>query len=106
MDDLDRMARGHPSSSAAAASAGAAAAASRKASAPASLQPHTAKGERLLRERLEREALAESEGSEPMLQEDAEVTTRYQIQAHDIMEVNLIYFFAERGRRQLCYESG
>ena len=77
MDDLDRMARGHPSSSAAAASAGAAAAAaSRKASAPASLQPHTAKGERLLRERLEREALAESEGSEPMLQEDAEVTTR------------------------------
>ena len=37
---------------------------SRKVSAPASLQPHTAKGERLLRERLEREGVAEEEGAE------------------------------------------
>ena len=52
VDEMDKMV------------AGGSGASSRKVSAPASLQPHTAKGERLLRERLEREGGLDEEPSE------------------------------------------
>ena len=51
VDEMDKMVAGSGGSS-------------RKVSAPASLQPHTAKGERLLRERLEREGGLDEEPSE------------------------------------------
>ena len=51
VDEMDKMVGGSGASS-------------RKVSAPASLQPHTAKGERLLRERLEREGGLDEEPSE------------------------------------------